>query len=148
MKAHRAIFHIARAIATAAALSTAAWVQAAPIDPISNPDKLEYADVEMGIPEYDVPFKRDGDIYEPATLRQIVPGLPAAQVEQLLGQAQSQESSFGKPVWHYHIKMHMPASENYLVCQYKVIFDGQNLVKEGVWRRHQCLDIMNGTAPS
>ncbi|WP_323011989.1 hypothetical protein [Castellaniella sp.] len=50
-------------------------------------------------------------------------------------------------VWNYHIKLAMPESNNFLVCQYKVLFDAQEQVKEDIWRRHQCLDIINETAP-
>lgn len=147
MKTNRAIIsRFALSIAAAAALS-AAGVHAAPVDPVSNPDKLKYSDVEMDTPDYDVPFKRDGAVFDPATLRKIQPGLPAAQVEQLLGQPLPEtDNSKGAP-WRYNIKMHMPASENYLVCQYKIVFDDQDRVKEGVWRRHQCQDIVNGIAP-
>ena len=35
----------------------------------------------------------------------------------------------------------MPKSENYLICQYKVVFDTDRLVRETVWRRRQCSQI-------
>src|SRR3546814_5516186 len=43
----------------------AAPASANPVDPVSNPDKLKYSDVEMKIPDYDVPFKRDGLVSNP-----------------------------------------------------------------------------------
>ncbi|OWT54433.1 outer membrane protein assembly factor BamE domain-containing protein [Candidimonas nitroreducens] len=118
-----------------------------PNDPVSNPDKLKYSDVNMTIPEYDVPFKRDGAVENPALFRQIVPGMQAQAVAGKLGQPLSRTNGQDGPEWNYNFTLRMPASQNYLVCQYKVVFDdSQRQVKETVWRRRQCLDIVNGAA--
>ena len=141
----------AQAVASAALLSALLWMpaaHAAPPDPVSNPDKLDYSVVRMDTPDYDAPFQREGEFSTPDRYHAITPGLSAAQVTQLLGQPLDRSSGAEGEEWNYNVTLRMPASENYLVCQYKVVFDGQEeAVKDLVWRRHQCLDIVNGTAP-
>ncbi|MFC4298945.1 hypothetical protein ACFO0J_12910 [Castellaniella hirudinis] len=143
----RALFAVTRAIAAAAALSAAAWAHAAPHDPASNPEKLNYSNIKMDTPDYDVPFQREGRFSDPSVLRQIAPGLPVADVTRILGQPLDRTSGSKGEEWDYHLRLRMPESENYLVCQYKVVIDSAQKVKESVWRRHQCLDIVEGTAP-
>ncbi len=130
-------------VAAIAALWAAGAAQAAnPIDPVSNPDKLDYPDVQMELPDYDEPFQRDGVMSQPQRFRQIVPGLPAAEVVRLIGRPL--EGASAGATWDYNFTFRLPRSENYIVCQYKVVFDARQQVKEAAWRRHQCLDIVNG----
>ncbi len=134
-----------RAAAGAAilALWAAGAAQAAnPVDPVSNPGKLSYPDVQMELPDYDEPFQRDGIMSQPQRFRQIVPGLPAADVVRLIGRPL--ESGPADGAWNYNFTFRLPRSQNYMVCQYKVVFDAEQRVEEAAWRRHQCLDIVNG----
>ena len=114
-----------------------------PKDPISNPDKLDYANVHMTMPKYDEPFQRDGVVLKPEVLQQIGTGMTGAEVESLIGTPVNQESSSRGTEWSYRFKFLLPHSQHYLVCQYKVVFDDAQHVRETVWRRHQCLDIVN-----
>ena len=143
MKTDRALSVIARSLVAATALSAAAWVQAAPPDPVSNPDKLDYSDVDMTTPKYDEPFQRDGIVFRPEVFKQIQTGMTAAAVESLIGKPLDQDSSSRGTEWNYNFKFLMPDSQNYLVCQYKVVLNDAQQVREAVWRRHQCLDIVN-----
>src|SRR3546814_9895268 len=118
----------------------AAPASANPVDPVSNPDKLKYSDVEMKIPDYDVPFKRDGLVSNPDVFKQIVQGVPASEVQTLIGDPLGKTSGSQGPEWNYNFTLLLPRSENYMVCQYKVVFDGTEQVKETVWRSRQCLD--------
>lgn len=134
------------ALLALAGLMTACSTQQAgrnPIDPVSNPDKLSYPDVEMKIPDYDEPFKRDGVMTQPERFRQIVPGMPAAEVERLIGKPLEVAGGASGREWNYDFTFILPRSQNYLVCQYKVVFDGAQQVSGSAWRRHQCLDIVN-----
>lgn len=140
------IYAVACAIAAAAGV-TAACAHAAPADPGSNPEKLQYSDVRMKTPDYAVPFKRDGALSEPSVLKQVAPGLPAADVTRILGRPLAQAAGSRGPEWDYNLTLRMSASENYLMCQYKVVFDEAQRVKDTVWRRHQCQDIVEGSAP-
>lgn len=98
-------------------------------------------------PDYAVPFKRDGALSDPSVLKQVAPGLPAADVTRILGRPLAQAAGSRGPEWDYNLTLRMPASENYLVCQYKVVFDEAPRVKDTVWRRRQCQDIVEGSAP-
>lgn len=137
----------ATALRVAAIAALALWAAGAaqaanPIDPVSNPGKLDYPDVQMELPDYDEPFQRDGVMSQPQRFRQIVPGLPAAEVVRLIGRPL--EGASAGATWDYNFTFRLPRSENYIVCQYKVVFDTRQQVKEAAWRRHQCLDIVNG----
>src|SRR3546814_11339201 len=99
----------------------------------------------MKIPDYDVPFKRDGLVSNPDVFKQIVQGVPASEVQTLIGDPLGKTSGSQGPEWNYNFTLLLPRSENYMVCQYKVVFDGKETVKETVWRRPQCLNIVNGT---
>ncbi|WP_225783764.1 outer membrane protein assembly factor BamE [Xenophilus sp. Marseille-Q4582] len=114
-----------------------------PVDATSNPDKLSYQDVEARRPDFKEPFLRDGVVSEPARFAALTAGTPAARVQELLGQPLQKSAGPRGPEWDYHFKFRMPQSQNYLVCQYKVVFDGAGqAVRETVWRRQQCLDLV------
>lgn len=118
-----------------------------PVDPVSNPNKLEYRDVDARRPDFREPFLRDGVVTEPAAFRQITVGLEAAQVQSRLGQPLREAQGPRGPEWDYNFKFRLPESSNYLVCQYKVVFDeGKQAVREAVWRRKQCLDLVSSAA--
>ncbi|MBP6018354.1 MAG: outer membrane protein assembly factor BamE [Burkholderiaceae bacterium] len=111
-----------------------------PVDPISNPNGLEYSDIKMNIPDYDEPFRRDGVMSRTEVFRQIKSGVLGNEVEALIGKPLN-ESSVRE--WNYTFKFVLPQSKNYMVCQYKVVFDSAQKVLETVWRREQCLDIVS-----
>lgn len=132
-----------RAAMLAAALLCAAAPGLArenPVDPVSNPDKLSYSDVEAHRPDFKEPFLRDGVVSQPERFRAVRPGLPQAQVQAMLGQPLKQQGGPRGTEWDYNFKFRMPQSGNYLVCQYKVVFDDSQAVRDAVWRRRQCLD--------
>jgi outer membrane protein assembly factor BamE (lipoprotein component of BamABCDE complex) len=115
-----------------------------PVDPLSNPNKLEYRDVDARRPDFREPFLRDGVVTQPAVFRQVTAGLAAAQVQSILGQPLRESQGPRGPEWDYNFKFRLPESSNYLVCQYKVVFDeGKKAVRETVWRRKQCLDLVS-----
>lgn len=114
-----------------------------PVDATSNPEKLNYTDVEARRPDFKAPFLRDGVVNDPAVFRQITPGLSTGQVRQLLGQPLKESQGPRGQEWDYNFKFRMPESTNYLVCQYKVVLDAQQqAVREAAWRRTQCLDLV------
>ena len=72
----------------------------------------------------------------------VAAGLTAAQVQALPGPPLQQVAGPHGGEWDYHFKFRLPQSQNYLVCQYKVVLDDQaQAVREAVWRRQQCLDL-------
>lgn len=111
--------------------------QSNPVDRVSNKNALEYADVEVRPDEMNPPFVRRGLVVDPQRLTQIRAGLSEAEVRSALGDPLSNGRSRARE-WDYDIKLKMPRSQNYLICQYKVVFDAQRAVSATVWRRRQC----------
>lgn len=132
---------------TGAMLVTATAVAAHtnPVDEVSNPKKLDYQDVEARRPDFAAPFLRDGVIDQPQRLQQLRQGAALDQAVALLGQPLKKGSGKNGSEWDYNLKFKMPDSENYLVCQYKLVVDeAKKQIEDAVWRRKQCLDIVNG----
>lgn len=114
-----------------------------PVDKVSNPNELDFTDVSARRPDFREPFLRDGVVAQPARFRQITAGLTPEQVRQALGQPLQEQAGPRGKEWDYNFKFLMPQSTNYLVCQYKVVFDGATTaVRETVWRRRQCQDLV------
>lgn len=132
----------ALALAVAACVALPAGAYNNPVDPVSNPHKLPYSDVEVRYSDLKAPFVRDGELEQPLKLSQAVkPGVAQAQVQSLLGQPLKQSSGPRGQEWDYNLKFRVPQSDNYLVCQFKVVFNEQQQVRESVWRRRQCQDL-------
>ena len=118
-----------------------------PVDPVSNPNKLEYTNVEVPYSALAPKFVRDGELDKSKRLSEAVkPGVAQAQVQALLGQPLKQTAGPRGQEWDYNLKFKMPDSENYMVCQYKLVVDeAKKQIEDAVWRRKQCMDIVNGT---
>lgn len=120
-----------------------------PVDPISNPQGLEFSNVEMELPDYAPPFQRDGQLEETrAAYNDVQPGMTQPQIRTLLGKPLNAGAGSEGAEWNYNFTLVLPTSTNYIVCQYKVVFDDDNRVKAGVWRRNQCLDIARNQQPT
>ncbi|MCB2076218.1 MAG: outer membrane protein assembly factor BamE [Gammaproteobacteria bacterium] len=113
-----------------------------PVDSVSNPGALDYPDVALGIRDLTERFQRDGQVREPLAFATIKPGLTEADVQSALGQP-LRNSKPDARTWNYNFKFRMPDSGNYIVCQYKVLFDLDQRVMKSVWRRRQCQNIAN-----
>ena len=111
-----------------------------PVDAVSNPEALNFTNVIVGVQDLTERFQRDGQVHEPPYFSAIRPGMTQADIRQLLGQPLAQFNSTPRE-WNYNYKFQLPQSGNYLVCQYKVVFGEDQLVRETVWRRHQCQDL-------
>lgn len=132
--------------ASMASTSVLAQARSAPYDKVSNPEDLSYWDVNAKRPDFAEPFLRDGVVAQPQQFQGVTAGLPASQVQALLGQPLDETEGKRGEEWNYNFKFRLPDSENYLVCQYKVVYDdATETVAETVWRRRQCLNLVNGT---
>lgn len=110
--------------------------------PVADPDGLDYADIEVGLPEFDEPFQRDGQLLPPERILQVVRGRTADDVRAALGNPLRTGQGARGPEWDYNLKLDL-ADHDYLVCQYKVVFDARGgQVVETVWRRYQCRDAI------
>lgn len=114
--------------------------------PDINPHDLEYSNVSMDLPDYDEPFQRDGRRLPTAQILSVVPGVTADQVRERLGEPLSTEDGARGQEWNYNLKLDI-ADEDYIVCQYKVVFEADNqTVRETSWRRYQCRLAMDTLA--
>lgn len=111
--------------------------QSNPVDRVSNPAALDYSDVEITPRDMDEAFVRDGIVTDPRLFAKITPGLEQTQVQNLLGAPLRRNGQ----EWDYNFQLKMEQSGNYLVCQYKVVFDEQKRVRDTVWRRRQCQQL-------
>ncbi|MGJ4802981.1 OmpA family protein [Luteimonas sp. SDU82] len=106
--------------------------------PEFNPHGLDYSNVTMDLADYDEPFKRDGRRVPADQILSVVPGVKAERVRELLGQPLSAGQGERGPEWDYNLKLDI-ADEDFIVCQYKVVFEADNdTVRETSWRRYQC----------
>ena len=64
------------------------------------------------------------------------------KVKQTLGAPLTQTTGPRGQEWDYNFKLRQAQSGNLLVCQYKVVFDEAGAVRESVWRRRQCQQLM------
>lgn len=110
-----------------------------PVDKVSNPDELVFTDVSVGHDDFTEVFVRDGVVQPRDFFREIVPGMPQNQLHDKLGDPLRQSEGKRGSEWDYNFKFVLEPSSNFIVCQYKVVFDEVKLaVREQVWRRRQC----------
>ena len=130
-------------LAAAACIAMPAVARDNPEDAVSNPDKLQYSDVNMRYADMKKDFVRDGVLAEQLEgVRAIQPGMPQDKVKQTLGVPLTQTTGPRGQEWDYNFKLRQAQSGNLLVCQYKVVFDEAGAVRESVWRRRQCQQLM------
>src|SRR5690606_27583796 len=133
---------IALLLSPLASADTARTAAAAAPAPLVDPHGLDYDDIHVGLPEFDEPFQRDGVLVAPARILQVAPGVGADQVRALLGEPLRTGSGQRGPEWDYNLKLDL-ADEDFIVCQYKVVFDAEDgAVVETFWRRYQCRDAI------
>lgn len=118
-----------------------------PVDELSNPNSLVFTDVSVDHDEFSEVFVRDGALTEPNHFRPIVPGLQQDQVSTLLGEPLRRGAGKRGSEWDYNFKFVLEPSKNFIVCQYKVVFDEQQAVREQVWRRRQCQLLAQAETP-
>lgn len=111
-----------------------------PVDRVSNPGAVDFDDVDVSLRNLSPSFLRDGVVIDRSIFTTIVPGLTQANVVATLGAPLRRQNSRGT-AWSYNFKFQMPQSQNYLVCQYEVLFNKQQLVSDTVWRRRQCQQL-------
>ncbi len=119
-----------------------------PVDKLSNPNSLVFTDVSVDHDQFTEVFVRDGALTEPNHFRPIVPGLQQDRVGSLLGEPLRRGDGKRGSEWDYNFKFVLEPSKNFIVCQYKVVFDEQQAVREQVWRRRQCQLLAQAEAPS
>ena len=104
--------------------------------------QLDYGDLEMARPDFDEPFRRDGRVVPVAQIVQVAPGATPDQVRALIGEPMATGQGSRGPEWDYNLKLDL-AGKDFIVCQYKVVFDADGAAVAGThWRRYQCRDAI------
>lgn len=136
----------------AAAMLTAGLESAAlavggrnPVDKVSNPAAVAFDNAGIAARNMHAPFVRDGLVSDPSRFAAVKAGLTQAQVRSMLGEPLRRQGA-GAKAWEYNFQIRMPQSQNYLVCQYKILFDEKDLLSAAVWRRRQCAQIVTDAA--
>lgn len=108
----------------------------------SAPPALDYSDISMARPDFDEPFRRDGRLVPVSRIVQVAAGATPDQVRELIGDPLQTGHGAGGPEWDYNLKLDL-ADEDFIVCQYKVVFDARSeVVVATQWRRYQCRDAI------
>lgn len=108
----------------------------------SDTPPLDYSDIDMTRPDFDEPFQRDGRLVPVAQILQVAAGATPDQVRALIGDPLQTGHGARGPEWDYNLKLDL-ADHDYIVCQYKVVFDARSeAVVETQWRRYQCRDAI------
>ena len=130
-----------KTIATSAVAAVLALLLA-PSAQADTPPALDYDDIRMARPDFNEPFRRDGRSTQLENVLQVVPGASADQVRALIGNPIRTGHGALGPEWDYDLKLNL-ADEDFIVCQYKVVFDARNeQVIETRWRRYQRRDAV------
>ncbi len=103
-------------------------------DESSERQAYDYEDIELDPAEMRTGVLRDGFFIPVEELVQVAPGAERESVQSILG---SPISSSNQDWWFYNINLPLGNADDYLVCQYRVAFQG-NLVGSQNWRRPQC----------
>src|SRR5690554_5422125 len=107
----RPVAKVAVVILASVLVAGAAMARSNPVDPVSNPQKLDYPDVHMTVPMYDEPFQREGVMSQPERSGTIVAGLSQNEIEHSLGQPLSKEEGRRGEEWNYNFTFVLPQSE-------------------------------------
>lgn len=101
----------------------------------SEKDPSAFADVAVQVKNLKGDFVRKGNFVSVKSISQVTPGSDRDEVIKLLGHPLSQS---GDKWWFYNINLPLQGMDDYLVCQYRVTFDGRETVAATTWRRPQC----------
>ncbi|MCC8397494.1 outer membrane protein assembly factor BamE [Paraburkholderia sp. MMS20-SJTR3] len=73
-------------------------------------------------------------------LRRVGPGLTKNQLYDLLGRPHFDEGEFNVREWDYVFNFRTGKGNEYITCQYKVLFDHNKLAQEFYWKPDSCAD--------
>jgi outer membrane protein OmpA-like peptidoglycan-associated protein len=82
-----------------------------------------------------------------ANLRQMGPGLMKDQIYDLLGRPHFSAGMWGVREWDYIFNFRTGRGNEYITCQYKVLFDGNYRAESMYWREPQCAQFLAGPPP-
>jgi len=127
------MFKAALGAASMAAIVTLAGCASPP-----NNDRTDLVDAGDGWPALDDKWYDGGKFVEPDDILRIRESQSKDQVRQLLGDPHFSEGFFGVREWDYVFNLYTGEGNEYLTCQYKVIYDEDMALESTYWRDQQC----------
>lgn len=89
-------------------------------------------------PEVNESYLRVGEFADPRDIRRVIPTLPKREVRLLINHPNFSEGLFEVREWDYVFNFLTGKGNEYITCQYKVLFDKDMRVTSTHWRDHQC----------
>ena len=102
----------------------------------STTDRLEW-------PEVSDSYLRVGEFVDPRDVARVITGLPKREVRLLLNHPNFSEGLFAVREWDYLFNFLTGKGEEYVTCQYKVLFDKNMRVSSTHWKDEQCAKFLN-----
>lgn len=105
-----------------------------------NNDRADIVDAGDGWPALNDKWYDGGKFVEPDDILRIREGQSKHQVRHLLGDPHFSEGFFGVREWDYVFNLYTDEGEgnDYITCQYKVIYDKDMSLESTRWRDQQC----------
>lgn len=127
--------HTVLALIPALLLLGAPVAQAADLNEVADHGR-GFDDVDRAYPAMDEKYVRQGASRTPQQLSQLAIGQSPEQVIAILGSPVTTDNTG----WHYNVSLPLDGADE-LVCQYKVLFNRDGTLAQGIWRRPQCAAI-------
>jgi outer membrane protein OmpA-like peptidoglycan-associated protein len=89
-------------------------------------------------PARDDAWLKGGTFPNVVNLRQIMPGLSKNQVYALLQEPHFSEGFFGVRKWNYIFNFRTGKGNEYITCQYQIVYDKHGFVQSTHWKEHEC----------
>lgn len=102
----------------------------------SNASLTDKGDVRF--PDLDSTYLKTGDFVDHDAVLRISEGQHKDQVRLLLGHPHFSEGIFGVREWDYAFNFYTGNGNQYITCQYKLLFDRDMRVESTHWRDAQC----------
>lgn len=97
---------------------------------------------EVRFPDLSSTYLKMGDFVDPDNVLRISEGQHKDQVRLLLGHPHFSEGIFGVREWDYAFNFYTGNGNEYITCQYKLLFDREMRVTSTYWRDAQCPELL------
>lgn len=94
-------------------------------------------------PEQGRSYLLEGDFIDPYSVQRVETGLSKDQVRLRLGKPHFSEGIFRVREWNYIFNFYTGEEREYIVCQYKVLFDDDGRVVRYHWNSNECTAFVN-----
>jgi OmpA-OmpF porin, OOP family len=98
-------------------------------------------------PDDVTPIHHGGTFPDPATVRAVQAGMNKHQIAMLIGYPHFEEGVWGVREWNYVFNFRDATTHQVTVCQYKILFDHDNLARSFYWKPDGCLPDVSKPQP-